>query len=109
MKQKLKPKRRKTLALWLFIGAFGLIGGLLYYEQIGVIYVLSTIGLVVLLLLVAFTDLEKTGSDSEIELPTEVVLEKSHNQKQPELSVKEKDLLIDTEKSAEIQSAGALR
>ena len=36
--------------------------GLLYYERIDVLYILATLGLVVLLLIVAFANLEgKTG------------------------------------------------
>jgi hypothetical protein len=43
----------------------GIISALLYFEQIAVIYLLSTIGLVVLLLIVAFADLEKVGVEEK--------------------------------------------
>ena len=54
---------RRTIALfWLALVAI-LIGVLIYLEQIAVLYVLATVSLVVLLLIVAFADLEKVGSD----------------------------------------------
>lgn len=40
------------------------IGVLIYFEQISVLYVLATLSLVALLLFVAFADLEKIGFDS---------------------------------------------
>ena len=54
---------RRTIALfWLAIVAV-LIGVLIYFEQIAVLYVLATVSLVVLLLVVAFAHLEKVGTD----------------------------------------------
>lgn len=58
-----KYSRRTIALLWLVAVAI-LIGVLLYLEQIAVLYVLATLGLVVLLLVVAFADLEKVGSES---------------------------------------------
>lgn len=44
-----------------------IIGTLLYFEQVAVIYVLSTLALIVLLLVVAFTDLERVSRYNEPE------------------------------------------
>lgn len=55
---------RRTIALfWLAIVAV-LIGVLIYLEQIAILYVLATVALVVLLLVVAFADLEKVGREN---------------------------------------------
>jgi len=52
---------RGTVALfWLLIFSV-VIGVLLYFEQIAVLYVLATLSLVALLLVVAFADLEHVG------------------------------------------------
>ena len=48
---------------WLGIVAV-VIGTLIYLEQIAVLYVLATVSLVLLLLIVAFADLETVGADS---------------------------------------------
>ena len=49
---------RRTIALfWMALLAI-IIGVLIGYEQIAVLYVLATLSLVVLLLIVAFSDLE---------------------------------------------------
>lgn len=55
---------RRTVALFWCLGVGALIAGLLYYEQIAAMYVLATIGLVVLLLIVGLADLEKVGRES---------------------------------------------
>jgi cell division protein FtsW (lipid II flippase) len=53
---------RRTIALfWMFVIAI-LVGALIKYEQIAALYVLATVSLVFLLLVVAFSDLEKAGS-----------------------------------------------
>lgn len=53
---------RRTVALfWLALVAI-VIGVLIYLEQIAVLYVLATVSLVVLLLIVAFADLEQVGA-----------------------------------------------
>lgn len=54
---------RRTLALfWTTIVAV-VIGVLIYFEQIAVLYALATVSLVGLLLIVAFANLEKVGAD----------------------------------------------
>lgn len=58
-----KRYSRRTIALfWLALVAIAL-GVLLYLEQVAIIYVLTTLGLVALLLIVGFADLEKVGRD----------------------------------------------
>jgi uncharacterized membrane protein YcaP (DUF421 family) len=58
--------RRMTVFVWLLvIGA--VIGTLIYFEQISVLYVLTTLSLVALLLIVGFADLEGVGrGDDEL-------------------------------------------
>ncbi len=54
--------RRSVALFWtLFVGV--VIGLLIYYEQISVLYVLATLSLVVLLLIVGFADLERVSVD----------------------------------------------
>lgn len=48
--------------MWLLAVAV-VIGVLIYIEQIAILYVLATLSLVVLLLIVAFSDLENVGRD----------------------------------------------
>ena len=48
--------------LWLFIAAIA-IGAFIYFEQIAILYVVATLGIVFLLVVVAFSDLEKVGQD----------------------------------------------
>lgn len=58
-----KFSRRVTALFWLaLVGA--VIGALIYLEQIAVLYVLATLSLVVLLLTVGFSDLEKVGTEN---------------------------------------------
>ena len=55
---------RRTIALfWLLLVAV-VIGVLLYLEQVAMLYVLATLALVILLLIVAFSDLENVGRDN---------------------------------------------
>ncbi len=55
---------RRTIALfWLMLVGI-LIGFLIYWEQIALLYVFATLGLVALLLIVAFADLEKVGREN---------------------------------------------
>ncbi len=64
MTEKKDKYSRRTIALfWSLIVAI-VIGILLYYEQIALLYVLATISLVVLLLVVGFADLEKVGREN---------------------------------------------
>lgn len=60
MRNKWFSGRRAKVFLWL--GAIiGVITVLLYFEQVAVIYILSTLALVLLLFFVAFSDLENVG------------------------------------------------
>ncbi len=57
---------RRTIALLLMFLVAIIIGVLIAYEQISILYVLATLSLVVLLLVVGFADLEgvsRTDSD----------------------------------------------
>ena len=58
-----KLSRRTTALLWL-LGVTIVIGTLIYLEQIAILYVLATISLVLLLLVVAFADLEHVGREN---------------------------------------------
>ena len=60
--QSQKFSRRSIAVFWLALVAV-VIGTLIYLEQIPVLYVLATVSLVVLLLIVAFADLERVGVD----------------------------------------------
>ena len=55
---------RLTIALFWCLVASILIGVLLYLEQIAILYVLATLGLVMILLIVAFANLEKVGGEN---------------------------------------------
>jgi hypothetical protein len=61
--QKQRFSRRTIALFWLALLAI-VIGTLIYLELISVLYVLATVSLVVLLLIVAFADLEKVGTDA---------------------------------------------
>ena len=55
---------RRTIALfWCFVVGI-IIGMLIYLEQIALLYVFATLGLVILLLIVGFADLEKVGREN---------------------------------------------
>jgi len=65
MANKKKIGRRTLALLWMVLVAV-VIGVLIAYEQISVLYVLATLSLVTLLLIVGFADLEgvsRTDSD----------------------------------------------
>lgn len=55
--------RRNTALLWLLAAAI-FIGGFIYFEQIALLYVVATLGIVLLLLVVAFSDLENVGREN---------------------------------------------
>ncbi len=55
---KVTRKRRRGKFVWV-LGAAALITGLLYFEQVEIIYVLSVLGLCGFLLVVAFSDLDR--------------------------------------------------
>jgi hypothetical protein len=55
---------RRTIALfWLLLVSI-FVGALIYSEQIALLYVFATLGLVTLLLIVGFADLEKVGREN---------------------------------------------
>ena len=55
---------RRTTALLYLVAASIVIGTFIYLEQIAILYVLATLGIVALLLIVAFADLEHIGRDT---------------------------------------------
>jgi hypothetical protein len=57
-----KMSRRMVALLWLLAVSI-VIGVLIAYEQISILYVLATLFLVVLLVIVGFADLENVGRD----------------------------------------------
>jgi hypothetical protein len=64
MLQKQNRFSRRTVALfWLLLVAV-VIGALIAWEQIAILYVLATLFLVILLLIVAFADLENVGREN---------------------------------------------
>ena len=58
-----KYSRRVVALFWLAIVAV-VIGVLIYFQQIALLYVLATAALVALLLIVGFADLENVGVDA---------------------------------------------
>lgn len=52
---------RRTVALLWILSASIVIGLFIYFEQIAILYVIATLGLVSLLLIVAFSNLEAVG------------------------------------------------
>jgi hypothetical protein len=54
--------RRSIALFWLAIVSI-VIFSLIYFEQIAVLYILATVSLAVLLLIVAFADLEKVSRE----------------------------------------------
>lgn len=88
-------KRMKVFG-WMLLVAAG-ITTLLYFEQVAVIYVLATLFLVILLLVVAFADLEKVGMNEE---ETANVLVEISNDKE------KTDSARNYEKTAQKQSFG---
>lgn len=63
-KEKSKLSPRKLALVWMVLTAI-VIGVLIAYEQISILYVLATLALVILLLIVGFSDLEKIEHSSE--------------------------------------------
>jgi len=59
------PKRdhRRLKALIGLVSVAVIVGTLIYFGQVEIIYVLSTLALIALLLLVGFSDLEKIGNE----------------------------------------------
>lgn len=60
--------RRTKAVLWLAMAAF-VIGVFIYFEQIAILYVLATLGIVFLLIIVAFSDLENVGRGGKTDSP----------------------------------------
>ncbi|MBS1793771.1 MAG: hypothetical protein JSS81_07950 [Acidobacteria bacterium] len=61
MAEKVSRFSRRSVALfWLVLVAI-VIGSLIYFEQVALLYVLATLALVALLLIVGFSDLESVG------------------------------------------------
>jgi hypothetical protein len=58
-----KKLSRRTIALFWTVAVGIVIGSLIYYEQISILYVLATLSLVILLLIVGFSDLERVSVD----------------------------------------------
>lgn len=54
-----KKHSRRSVALFWLVAVAVLIGAMIYFEQIALLYVLATLALVLLLLIVSFADLEK--------------------------------------------------
>jgi len=64
MAKTLGTLNRRTIALlWLVIASV-VIGLFIYFEQIAILYVIATLGIVLLLLIVAFADLENVGRET---------------------------------------------
>jgi heme A synthase len=63
VERKNKFSRRATALFWLLLVSL-VIGILIYFEQLALLYVLATVSLVALLITVAFTDLERVGTNS---------------------------------------------
>ena len=60
---------RRTVALFWLVLVGIVLGVLLYFEQIAILYVLATLSLAVLLLIVGFADLEHVGICDDPDLP----------------------------------------
>lgn len=57
---------RRTIALFWCALVGIVIGFLIYFEQIALLYVLATLAIVTLLLIVAFSDLERVGRSENL-------------------------------------------
>ncbi|MGI8811482.1 MAG: hypothetical protein ACR2IH_03010 [Pyrinomonadaceae bacterium] len=64
MANKTSRYSRRTIALFWAVIVGTVIGAFIYYEQIALLYVLVTLSLVLLLLIVAFADLESVGREN---------------------------------------------
>lgn len=61
-KKKTLMSRRTKALLWLVVVG-SVIGVLVALQEIAILYILATLALIVLLLIVAFADLEKVGTE----------------------------------------------
>lgn len=64
MAEKTRKFSRRTVALFWLVAVGILIAFLVAYQQIAILYVLATLSLVILLIIVAFADLEKVGNEN---------------------------------------------
>ncbi|MGI8670492.1 MAG: hypothetical protein ACR2J3_11720 [Aridibacter sp.] len=64
MAEKVSKYGRRTKALFWCFAVAVIIGIMIYFEQIALLYVLATVGLVALLFVVGFSDLENVGRDN---------------------------------------------
>ena len=55
---------RRAIALFWLLSVALVIGILIYFEQLAVLYVLATVSVAALLVTVAFADLEKVGTEN---------------------------------------------
>ncbi len=63
MAEKQNKFSRRAVAFFWLLAVCVVIGLLIYFQQIALLYVLATLSLVALLLTVAFADLEKVGTE----------------------------------------------
>ena len=63
MAEKTRRFSRRTTALFWCFAVVIILGFLIYWEQIALLYVLTTVALVALLLIISFADLENVGRD----------------------------------------------
>ena len=81
-KRRIRSARRHRKLLWIFGGTFT-IGALLYWEQAGLLFVLSTLAICGLLLVVAFSNLEARVKEIH-KRALEKLSTDSNERKQPE-------------------------
>ncbi|HMO82103.1 MAG TPA: hypothetical protein PKD24_15045 [Pyrinomonadaceae bacterium] len=56
---------RNTKAIFWLAGVVGVLGILIYFEQIAILYILSTLAMIVFLLIVAYADLEDVEMEAD--------------------------------------------
>ena len=77
-----KAPKRRNLKVLAILGSIGMtLGVLIYLEQVALIYGLSTLALIILLLVVAFADLETVGEKARLEAYAKTGREKENLQK----------------------------
>ena len=64
-----KNKKRRTITYLWILGLAVLVFLLIYFEQTALLYILATLGVTVLLVIVAFTDLGRGELSTETALP----------------------------------------
>ena len=79
MKKTLQTKRRLRRTTWLWLlGGLAIISGLLYFDQIALLYVVSTAALTVLMIIVAFSNLRDDETVSDVATDEESIAVASH-------------------------------